>query len=107
MIPGTLNLKVYQRATFRQGFDLNADLSGYQVYAQIWDKPRRTKYADFTVQWTDQAAGQFDLVLSYATTTALTKDAFWDLLLEEPSGERNYWLEGEVKIDPGYTEPSA
>lgn len=107
MTPGTLNLKIYQRATFRQSFDFDLDLSGYGVYAQIWDKNRRTKYADFVVQWTNQAAGQFDLVLSYNITTALTKDAVWDLLLETPSGERQYWLEGEVKIDPGYTEPSA
>ena len=107
MKPGTLNLTVYQRATFRQSFDLGIDLSGYSVYAQVWDKARRTKYTDFTVEFTNQAAGQFDLVLSYTVTTGLTKDAYWDLLIEEPSGERNYWLEGIVVIDPGYTAPGA
>lgn len=106
MTPGTLNLTIHQRATFRQSFDFGIDLNGYSVYAQIWDKARRTKYADFTVEFTDQAAGQFDLVLPYTTTTSLTKNAFWDILLEEPSGERSYWLEGEVVIDEGYTEPS-
>lgn len=107
MTPGTLNLTVYQRATFRQSFDFGIDLSGYSVYAQIWDKARRTKYADFTVEFTNQAAGQFDLVLPYATTTGLTKDAYWDVLLEEPGGERHYWLEGTVTIDAGYTAPGS
>lgn len=107
MTPGTLNLTIYQRATFRQSFDFSIDLSGYLAYAQVWDKSRRTKYADFTIEWTNQAAGQFDLVLPFATTSVLTKNAYWDFLLEAPSGERDYWLEGTVTIDPGYTEPGA
>lgn len=107
MKPAKLNLVIHQRATFRQSFDFNINLTGYTVYAQIWDAARRTQYASFTVEWTSQADGQFDLVLPFATTSGLKKNAVWDLLLQYPSGERYYWLEGDITIDPGYTEPSA
>ena len=106
MKPAQLNLTIYQRATFRQSFDFDIDLTGHTVYAQVWDSGRRTQYAGLTVEWTNQAAGQFDLVLPYADTTLLKKDAVWDLLIEQPDGERNYWLEGSVTIDLGYTAPA-
>jgi hypothetical protein len=106
MKPAKLNLVIHQRATFRQSFDFGMDLSGYTVYAQVWDAARRTQYASFTVQWTAQASGQFDLVLPYATTSDLKKDAVWDLLLEQPDGERYYYLEGDVTIDLGYSAPA-
>ena len=102
--PGTLNLTIYQRATFRLPLSLNADMTGSTLLAQLWDEKRRTKYADFTIEWTDQSEGEFELVLPFTTTRELTKNAKWDLLQVTPSGEREYWLEGDVVIDPNYTD---
>lgn len=105
MVPGRYDLTIYQRATFKQRITLPIDLTGHSVYAQIWDKKRRNKVLDIDIQLINEASGIFDIVIEWPDTTPLKKAAEWDLMVEYANGDREYWLEGLVVIDPGLTAP--
>ena len=82
---------------------LNA--TGYQLVAQVWDRRRTQKLAEFTPTWITQASGLFELLMQWPATTPVVKDGEWDLLVIEPSGDRYFWLEGRAIVDPGYSAP--
>lgn len=108
--PATYDITIPQRATFSQTFTLKdgdgvaLNLAGHTVTAQLWTAGRGTKLADFTVAWVNQGAGQFRLTLAATVTRTLTADGYWDLLVANPDGSKDYWLRGAARLDPGYTE---
>ena len=108
--PATYTLVIPQRATLEETITLEADgnpvdLTGYQVIAQIWkDEKRRTKIADLTVTFTDRVGGTFKLSLTRAETRAITSGGFWDMLVIEPGGEGDFWLEGPAEFDGGLSD---
>ncbi len=110
--PGRHDITIPQRATFREPLRLKANgaplnLTGYEARAQVWDRRRTVQYAELQIDWIDRAQGRFDLVLNPPATTAVIKDAYWDLLLTQPDGERYYWLEGRAYVDAGLTDEPA
>lgn len=108
--PNTYTLRIPQRATLEESITLKAggvavNLTGYTVVASIWkEEKRRTKIADLTVTYINRAAGQIMLSLTRAQTRAITKGGFWDLLVIEPGGKGDYWLEGPAVLDPGLAD---
>lgn len=86
------------------GQPLNA--TGYQLVAQVWDRRRTQKLAEFTPTWIDQANGLFELLMQWPATTSVVKDGEWDLLVIEPGGDRYFWLEGRAILDPNYSAPA-
>ena len=105
MDPGRYDITIHQRATFTRDIILPIDLTGHDVFAQIWDEKRRTKIQDFEVEIIDAAEGQIRIVIDWQNTTPLKKAAFWDLMVVYDNDTRDYWLEGAVTIDPGLTAP--
>lgn len=109
MTPGTLDITIHQKSTFRTNVDVDFSLVGHTVYAQIWDKRQNSKITDMTVNVTNAAAGEFTLEISHTITSTLTKSilryAVWDCMVVYSTGIREYILEGDVLFDPGYTEP--
>ena len=109
--PGTYNITVQRRADysvllqFKDGSDAVIDLTGYTVYAQAWTESRDKKYADFGIAYTDRSNGQVTLSLTDADTTWFPDELYYDVLLENPSGLREYYLEGEITVKEGYTAP--
>lgn len=59
--------------------------------------------ADFDITITDAVEGQLQMKIDWQDTTLFKKAAFWDLQVVYDNGDRDYWLEGEVTIDPGLT----
>ena len=106
MKPARYDITVYQRATFRRRFTLPFDCTGYTVEAQIWSNRRVTKIVQFDVEWVDQEEGIFELVADFTQTSTTIKNGKWDLMVIYPNQDRNYWVEGDVIVDPGYTEPA-
>ena len=108
--PNTYTLRIPQRATLEEAITLKAsgvavNLTGYTVVASIWkEEKRRTKIADLTVTYVNRATGQIKLSLTRAQTRAITKGGFWDLLVIEPGGAADYWLEGPAVLDPGLAD---
>jgi hypothetical protein len=109
--PGPYNIDVQRRADydlslqFKDSTGANIDLTGWTVYAQVWDAGRTVKHADFAVTYTNRAAGSISIALTDAQTTTLPDEAFYDVLLEDTSGLRNYYLEGIMYVAQGYTAP--
>tara|TARA_Y100000401_G_scaffold5446_1_gene3720 strand:- start:583 stop:897 length:315 start_codon:yes stop_codon:yes gene_type:complete len=80
------------------------DLTGYTVEAQVWEETRTTKYADFAVTYTDRANGKIDIALTDTqTATFIPSILKYDVLLTNPSGLKEYYLEGNINVSEGYT----
>lgn len=108
--PGQFNITDLQR---RADYDIQlqfkgadgnpVDLTGWTVYAQVWNQERSTKYADWAVTYTNRSIGSVSLALTDTQTETLPNECYWDVLLENPAGLRNYWLEGIIYVSEGYT----
>lgn len=95
---------VYDMALqFQDDNDNYIDLTGWTVASQIWDLTRTVKYADFTVAYTDRPNGSILLSLTDVQTTALPDTCYYDVLLTNPSGRKEYYLEGTFYVSEGYT----
>ena len=105
IIPGKKNFTVDRRADFpiRLTFK-DSTGSAIDVAAQVYDESRSTKYADWTVAYTNRTGGIVDISLSDTDTATFTPSVlFYDVLLTEPGGNKNYYLEGKLFISEGYT----
>jgi hypothetical protein len=81
------------------------NLTGYTVLAQIWkDELRTEKLVDISVIYVNRVLGQIKLKLTRAQTRLITRRGFWDMLVIEPGGDADYWLEGPATLDCGLTD---
>lgn len=109
--PGQHNISVQRRADydlslqFKDSTGANINLTGWTAYAQAWNVGRTTKYADFAITYTNRAAGQISIALTDTQTATFPDQAYYDVLLENSSGLRNYYLEGIIFVSEGYTAP--
>ena len=110
--PGTYNFTMQRRAdfsttlVFKDGNGNAINLTGYTVYAQCWDQGRNIKFADFTVTYTNRVTGTIDISLTDVQTATFETDTLaYDVLVENVSGLREYYLEGVITMSEGYTAP--
>jgi hypothetical protein len=107
--PGIYNISLQRRADysitlqFKDSTDAAINLTGWIVAAQAWNQARTTKYADFTVTYTNRATGTIAIVLTDEQTTIFPDEAYYDVLLTNPSGLKEYYLEGTIYVSEGYT----
>ena len=107
--PGTYNISLQRRADysitlqFKDSTDAPINLTGWTVAAQAWNQARTTKYADFTVTYTHRLTGTVAIALTDDQTAIFPDEAYYDVLLTNPSGLKEYYLEGIVYVSEGYT----
>lgn len=107
--PGIYNITLQRRADysitlqFKDSTDTAINLTGWTVASQAWSTDRSTKYADFTVTYTNRATGTVELALTDTQTTDFPSELKYDVLLINPSGLREYYLEGTIYVEQGYT----
>lgn len=107
--PGTYDITLQRRADysitlqFKDSTGTPINLTGWTVAAQVWNYNRTTKYADFTVAYTNRSTGTVALDLSDTDTATFPNEAYYDVLLTNPSGLKEYYLEGTVYVSEGYT----
>ena len=107
--PGVFNDTLQRRADygvqlqFRDSTDTPIDLTGWTVQMQVWNKARTTKYADAAVTYTDRVNGTIDILLSDTDTATFPTEVYYDVLLTNPSGLKEYYLEGVFYVSEGYT----
>ena len=108
--PGTYNFTLQRRSDhsipllFKDSNNAAINLTGYTVEAQVWEETRTTKYADFAVTYTDRAAGSVSIALTDTQTATFTPNELkYDLLLINPAGLKEYYLEGTIYVSEGYT----
>lgn len=108
--PGTYDMTI-QRAsdhsidmTLKDSTSSAVNLTGYTVSSQVWDEERTVKAADATVTVTGASSGAFTWKLTDTQTALLTADEYkYDILLTNPSGDKEYWVEGTIYMSQGYT----
>lgn len=107
--PGTYNISLQRRADysvtlqFKDSTNSAINLTGWSVQAQIWNEGRTTKYADFAVSYTNRSQGIVSLALTSAQTTTFPDQMNYDVLLTNPSGLKEYYLEGQIYVSEGYS----
>tara|TARA_B100000131_G_C18041589_1_gene582670 strand:- start:646 stop:987 length:342 start_codon:yes stop_codon:yes gene_type:complete len=108
--PGKYDMTIQRRSdhsvsvTLKDSSDAAINLTGYSLASQIWDADRTTKAADATVSVTSASGGAFTWSLTDTQTTSLTADEYkYDVRLTNPAGLHEYYLEGTIFMDEGYT----
>lgn len=108
--PGTYNITLQRRADysitlqFKDSTGTAINLTGWTVAAQAWNQARTTKYADFTVTYTNRSTGTVAIALTATQTVYFPVEAYYDVLLTNPSGLKEYYLAGVIYVSEGYTE---
>ena len=108
--PGTYNMTVQRRSdhkiklVFKDSNNSAINLTGYTVAAQVWDEPRSNKYADWTVTYTNRAAGTVHIALTDTQTADFTPEVLkYDVVLTDTNGLKEYYLEGTIFVSEGYS----
>jgi hypothetical protein len=107
--PGTYNFEVQRAADwsvllqFKDSNNAAINLTGATVAAQAWDKTRATKYADFGVAYTSRSNGQVTISLTDTQTTEFPDSLYYDVLVTNSAGTKEYYLEGIITVDQSYT----
>ena len=108
--PGTYNMTIQRRSdhsiqlVFKDSNNAAIDLTGFTVEAQVWEETRTTKYADFSVTYTNRSTGTIDIALTDTQTATFSPNILkYDVLLTNPSGLKEYYLEGSIFMSEGYT----
>ena len=107
--PGTYNITLQRRADysitlqFKDSNNAAIDLTDWTVAAQAWNQARSTKYADFAVTYTDRSTGTIAIALTDEQTATFPDQAYYDVLLTNASGLKEYYLEGVITVSEGYT----
>ena len=108
--PGTYNFTLQRRSDhsipllFKDGDNNAINLTGFTVVAQVWEETRTTKFADFSVSYTDRTAGSVSISLTDVQTATFSPDILkYDVLLVDGSGNKEYYLEGSIFISEGYS----
>ena len=92
------------RLIFKDTNGTAVNITGFTVAAEVYDDARTTKFADFSVTYTDRVNGTVDLKLSDTDTANFYLNTLkYDVLLTDPSGDKMYYLEGTLFISEGYT----
>lgn len=107
--PGQYNITLQRRADysitlqFKDSTGTAINLTGWTAAAQAWNQARTTKYADFTVTYTDRPTGTIAIALTDEQTASFPNEAYYDVLLTNPGGLKEYYLEGTIYVSEGYT----
>lgn len=102
--PASYDIVVLQNATFSmrltaQSSGVPVNLSGYTIDADICKVGVSGHVATFTPSVVTTASGIFDLTLAPTVTQGLEPgDYYYDLSLTSASGERYYWLKGNLVV---------
>jgi hypothetical protein len=82
----------------------NIDLTGWTISAQIWNLGKTVQYATFSVNNTGAATGNIVLSLTTTQTSALPiGSTYYDVLLTNLSGRKEYYLKGTLYVQQGYS----
>tara|TARA_B100000579_G_scaffold29773_1_gene20858 strand:- start:8795 stop:9145 length:351 start_codon:yes stop_codon:yes gene_type:complete len=89
--------------TQADGSTVAMNLTGYTIEAEAWDKERFLKYADFGVTYDDRTNGKFTLTVTDTQTIDFPDELYYDVMLINGSGLKEFYLEGRIKVSEGYT----
>ena len=92
------------RLTVKDNSGSAINLQGYTVAGEVYNEDRSTKFADWTITYTDRPNGIVDVSLSDdQTTTFSLNELFYDFKYTQPNGKENVYIRGTLFILEGYT----
>ena len=112
----TRNLVIYKGTDFGplliRVVDANGDpvdLTGWSVYAHARKKPSAALAFDLEPEITDAEGGEIQIAPLAAATGTWTEDTYrWDLILQNPDGDRiPYLAESIITVRGMATQPAA
>ena len=110
IIAGDYDFTVQRRADHTESIritdssDSAVNLTGFTIAAQVWNKDRTGKYADFTIAYTNRTNGEFTMSLTHIQTLQFTPDELvYDVLILNSAGQREYYIQGNIFVSEGYT----
>jgi len=91
------------------------DCAGKTVLAQVWNARHTVMMLAFETLWIDRSEtvgsavrGRFRLRANWEATSEVTKSGLWDLLvIDDATGDREFWLQGKALLNTGQTEELA
>ena len=108
--PGKHDMTIQRRSdhsitvTLKDSTNTAVNLTGYQIHSQIWDQLRTNKAADATCTVTNASTGTFTWSVTDTQTSSFFEDQYeYDVLLTNPAGLKEYWIEGTITMKEGYT----
>jgi hypothetical protein len=103
--PAAFNIVLRPKASFMLRVKFPFSCVGREAYAEMWDRARTDKLLDFTMTWADRLMGRLDITATPAETALIEEAGWWDLLLVDTlSGERSYYIRGQVDLELVVTE---
>ena len=105
--PGKFDITIYQGGTFtldlqyKDGNNNPVNLTGYTITSKLYNRTGTTALATFTNTFVSQTNGQFRLSLTPAVTSLITEQGQYDVLIEEPGGDKYFLLQGIAALDIG------
>ena len=108
--PASYDITIQQNATYSKTFQLKdgdgvaLNMTGFTVAAQLWTEGKGSKIADFAFAWVSQTTGKFTITLSAAITAELGQSAYYDILVTNSGGTKDYWVRGAAEVVIGYTK---
>ena len=80
------------------------DITGYTFAAQVYNKDRSVKYADYSVTYTNRSQGKVLFKLTPAQTeTFNVPELEYDVKFRQPDGDEEYLIGGTIYVNEGYT----
>ena len=108
--PGTYNMTIQRRSdhsvdvTLKDSNNAAINLTGYTLASQVWNAERTTKAADVACAITTANSCTWTLTLTDTQTATFTADEYkYDVQLTNPAGLKEYWIEGTIYMDEGFT----
>jgi len=108
--PGTYDITIQRRSdhsfavTLKDSSDAAINITGYTLASQVWDSSRTTKACDASISVTNASGGAFTWSVTDTQTTSMSASEYkYDVLFTTPAGLKEYWIEGTIFIDEGYT----
>ncbi len=81
------------------------NITGYSFIAQVWDISKKVKYADFSVDYVDRAAGKVNFELTPTQTATFSLEELrYDVKYRQPNNKERYLIEGIVHMEEGYSD---
>ena len=105
--PGRYDITIHQGATFelpvqyKDSFGSPVSMSGYTLSGTLWNSTSTSKLATFSTPFVSQPSGMFKMRLEASTTSGITEQGQYDLLVTTAAGDKFYLLEGTAFWNPG------
>ncbi|MGA0706381.1 MAG: hypothetical protein ACO3Q7_13190 [Steroidobacteraceae bacterium] len=107
--PATFNFTIWRRADYPFAIEI-ADsedapliLSGWSAALELWNEQRTRQYGSATLTIADPASGTISGILPRSLTETLPRFVSYDLKLTNPNGLEEYYLNGVITVEEGYT----